>query len=150
MAEPSGAPRCPLRTATCTYCYKHTRLAYLNRAGRERATGTGPAQEQHAEQEMAMEDKKVVAFLERMAKRLSESGGSHSGRHRAAFIALRPLVEHALAQGYTMKATWAALREEKELAMSYETFRMHCWRAGIAVRPDATRLSEVLSRGFRH
>lgn len=150
MAEPSGAPRWPVRTAKCIACHKHPILAYLNRVEGSARPEPVPRKSNASEQEMAMEDKKVVAFLERMAKRLSESGASHSGRHRATFTALRPLIEHALAQGYTMKATWAALREEKELAMSYETFRMHCWRAGIPVRPDATRLSEVLPRGFRH
>jgi len=96
-------------------------------------------------------EEELAAFLQRIDKRLSEGpGGPHSGRHRAAFIALRPLIEGALASGFTMKATWAALREEKKLSMSYQTFRTHCSRAGIALRSDATPPSEVASRGFRH
>ena len=47
----------------------------------------------------------VRITLRHMIKR-----ASHSGRHRAAFTALRPLIEGALARGYTIKATWAALR----------------------------------------
>ena len=56
-------------------------------------------------------DSDSEAFLEYIGKRLSESPrASHSGKHRAAFTALRTLIEAALAQGYTMRATWSALR----------------------------------------
>ena len=115
-------------------------------------------------------EKEVAAFIERIGKRLSESpGASHSGRHRAAFVALRELIVGAIEQGYTMKAVWAALRDEKKLAMSYQTFRMHCRREGIGVgrqapapvRPvepehvEAAGLAPVhpggtASRAFRH
>lgn len=90
------------------------------------------------------EEKELAAFLARIGKRLSESSGApHSGRHRAAFVALRPLIEGALAHGYTMKVTWAALREEKKLSMSYQTFRMHCQRAGLGQHPlDAAPASQ--------
>ena len=72
------------------------------------------------------------AFLEYIGKRLSENPrASHSGKHRAAFTALQSLIEAALAQGYTMRATWFALREKKQLSMSYETFRAHCRRAAL-------------------
>lgn len=117
----------------------------------------------------------IDTFLERIGKRLRESpGASHSGKHRAAFTALRPLIEATLAEGYTMMATWSALREEKELSMSYETFRMHCRRAGIAqgvrtpapslhpgpesprpasaaaARPGTAGPGDTPQRGFRH
>jgi len=60
--------------------------------------------------------KDIDAFLEHIGKRLSEiPGASHSGKHRAAFTALRPLIEATLAQGYTMMATWDTLREAKQL-----------------------------------
>lgn len=95
-------------------------------------------------------ERELAAFLKRIGERLADSpGGSHSGRHRAAFIALRPLVEGALASGFTMKATWAALREEKKISMSYQTFRMHCWRAGIGGRSGAVSPPEEVPRG-RH
>lgn len=119
--------------------------------------------------------KEIDAFLARIGKRLSESPrASHSGKHRAAFTALRPLIEATLAQGYTMMATWDALRDEKELSMSYETFRTHCRRAGIgqavqtappamhprpeplpaagstAVRPAVAGPAGVTQPGFRH
>jgi Family of unknown function (DUF5338) len=73
----------------------------------------------------------IEAFLGHMAERASQNGASHSGMHRVAFTAVQPLVEGVLARGYTMKATWDALREQKKLSMSYETFRAHCRRAGI-------------------
>jgi hypothetical protein len=110
-----------------------------------------------------------------MRERLSDNrGSSHSGKHRAAFTALRPLIEGALAQGYTMKATWATLREEKKLSMSYQAFRIYCREAAIGrvaqnipsrsqtrsepLRPtDAlaagsgpTSPAEGTQRGFRH
>lgn len=119
--------------------------------------------------------KDIDAFLERIGKRLSERPrASHSGKHRAAFTALRPLIEATLAQGYTMMATWEALRDENELSMSYETFRTHCRRAGIgqdvpvaapamhsipspprptgaaAARPGTAAPAEATERGFRH
>jgi hypothetical protein len=50
---------------------------------------------------------------------------------------------------FTMKATWAALREEKKISMSYQTFRMHCWRAGIGARSRAISPPEEAPRG-RH
>lgn len=93
--------------------------------------------------------KELAAFLERIEKRMSESGTSHRGRHRVAFTALQPLTEHAVALGYTMKAVWAALRDENELSMTYETFRAYCRRAGIGARTAATNLAEEAPRGFR-
>jgi hypothetical protein len=77
----------------------------------------------------------VDAFVERMEQRLSEGArGSAGGRHRAAFIALRPLIEGALGRGYSMRATWAALVDDKRVSMSYQAFRLHCRRAGIGRR----------------
>lgn len=120
-------------------------------------------------------EKEVEAFVQRIGKRLNESPRApHGGRHRAAFIALQPFIEGALAHGYTMKTTWAALREEKKLSMSYQTFRTHCRRAGIgqpmqapapashprpeplrsasavAPRPGPTAPADGQQRGFRH
>jgi hypothetical protein len=80
---------------------------------------------------MATEEE-LDAFLKRIDERLRDSpGASHRGKHRTAFIALRPFIERALAHGHTFRATWAVLREERRLSMSYQTFRLHCRRAGI-------------------
>jgi hypothetical protein len=93
-------------------------------------------------------EKELAAFIERIGERVNNSPeGSHRGKHRAAFIALRPLIEGALAHGFTMKTTWAALREEKKVSMSYQTFRMHCWRAGLGARSDAISRPEEAPRG---
>lgn len=119
--------------------------------------------------------KDIDAFLERIGKRLSERPrASHSGKHRAAFTTLRPLIEATLAQGYTMMATWEALREENEVSMSYETFRTHCRRACMvqdvpaaapaihplassprpagagSARPGTAAPTDTTERGFRH
>jgi hypothetical protein len=82
-------------------------------------------------------EKELLAFVERVAKRASPRGS-----HRAVFVAVHPLVEHALAAGHTMKATWDALRAEGKVTMTYETFRAHCRQAGLgraAVRPSGDR-----------
>lgn len=121
-------------------------------------------------------DREIASFVGRMAKRLKDDpGASLSGKHRAAFNAARPLVEGALASGYTVKATWMCLHEEGKLAMTYETFRAYCRQAGLGRRsrradqprpsadahrdgraPAATHLTEPQvagsdrSLGFRH
>jgi len=120
--------------------------------------------------------KDIDAFLEHIGKRFGERpGASHSGKHRAAFTVLRPVIEATLARGFTMMAAWDTLREGKELSMSYETFRSHCRRAGIgqavqtpappathprpeppspagaaAARPSAAGPVDAAERGFRH
>jgi hypothetical protein len=97
---------------------------------------------------MKATEEKVAAFLEYMAKRMKERGGSLSEKHRVAFIALRPAIERGRTQGYTMKAIWAGLRDEGKLSMRYETFCAHCRRASIAARSGATNLPEAAHRGF--
>jgi Family of unknown function (DUF5338) len=117
----------------------------------------------------------IDAFLGRIRKRFGEKpGASHSGKHRAAFTVWRPVIEATLAEGFTMMAAWDMLREEKELSMSYETFRSHCRRAGIgqavqaaapathprpepprpagapAARPGTSGLSDAAERRFQH
>ena len=77
------------------------------------------------------EDKEITTFVERLERHLSQPKAPQTGRHRAAFIALRPLIDGALARGYTMKTVWAALLEDKKLSMTYQTFRTHCRQAGI-------------------
>ena len=83
-------------------------------------------------------DKEVAAFVERVVKRLSDAPHApQNGRHRVAFVALRPLVAGALASGCTIKAAWATLRDEEKLAMSYQTFRTYCRRAGLESKTEA-------------
>ena len=104
-------------------------------------------------------DSEVTAFREYMAKRLGESPtASRRGKHRVAFLALRPLIEDALVRGYTMKGTWAALREQGRLSMSYQAFRSHCRREGLAAStsaghaqgPAPTSAAREPQTGFRH
>lgn len=72
-------------------------------------------------------EKELQAFVERVAKQASRGRS-----HRATFVALRSLIEGALAAGYPMKTTWEALRAEGRLTMSYETFRAHCRKASLS------------------
>jgi hypothetical protein len=113
-------------------------------------------------------EKEVAAFVERIGKRLSETVRPQKReRNRTAFIALRPFIEGALASGYSIKTIWATLRDEQKLAMSYQTFRTYCRRAGVALKAEArgterprsgaapaqTRTSlpaDTAHRGFRH
>jgi hypothetical protein len=71
-------------------------------------------------------EKEMMAFVERVASRASQRNS-----YRATFVALRPLVEGALAAGYSMKTTWETLCAEGKLTMTYETFRVHCRKAGL-------------------
>lgn len=83
-------------------------------------------------------EKAVAAFVERIGQRVGESPRPRRReRNRAAFIALRPFIEGALASGYTVKTIWETLRDERKLAMSYQTFRTHCRRAGVALKSEA-------------
>lgn len=113
-------------------------------------------------------EKEVTAFVERIGKRVSESPRPRRReRNRAAFIALRQFIVGALASGYTIKTIWATLRDEKKLAMSYQTFRTHCRRAGVVLKSDAAgpelsrsgiapaqsrpaALADLAHREFRH
>jgi hypothetical protein len=77
-------------------------------------------------------DKEITAFVDRITKRQNDNPkASQRGRHRAAFIALRPAVEYALSRGHTLKAIWETLRDEHKASMTYETFRNYCRRAGL-------------------
>ena len=99
---------------------------------------------------MNTKEKEVAAFLERIDERLGDTGAWHSGKHRVAFTALRPFIDAALDRGYTMKATWETLREEKKLSMTYETFRAYCRRAAVGTRSGATSPLEEAPRVSRH
>ena len=91
-------------------------------------------------------EKEAIAFVKRVANRASQRSS-----YRATFVALRPLVEGALAAGYSMKTTWETLRAEGKLTMTYETFRVHCRKAGLAsgaqepapVRAPAEKLTQL-------
>jgi hypothetical protein len=112
-------------------------------------------------------DCEVTALAEYMDKRLGESrNGARRGKHRVAFLALRPVIEGVLARGYTMKGTWAALREQGRLSMSYQAFRNHCRSAALVTstsgaaaprlagptpaRPATVVQPESTERRFRH
>jgi hypothetical protein len=112
-----------------------------NEQERRRTQGIEPAtlQREDSDRTATMRtDKEVAAFVERVVKRLSDAPHApQNGRHRAAFVALRPLIAGALASGCTIKAAWATLRDEKKLAMTYQTFRTYCRRAGLASKAEA-------------
>jgi hypothetical protein len=77
-------------------------------------------------------DTEVAVFIARVGEHLKhQAKASLTSKHRAAFLALRPLVQAALASGYTMKSTWATLHADGKISMTYETFRLHCRRAGL-------------------
>lgn len=80
-------------------------------------------------------EKETIAFVERVARRTSQRNS-----YRATFVALRPLIEGALAAGYSMKTTWETLCAEGKVTMTYETFRVHCRKAGLSsTAPEAAR-----------
>jgi hypothetical protein len=113
-------------------------------------------------------EKEVASFVEQIGQDVSESPRPRKReRNRAAFITLRPYIEAALASGYAMKTIWGKLRDQKKVAMSYQTFRTHCRRAGVALNAEARRTelprsaqtpvqsrpavpADMAQRGFRH
>lgn len=87
-------------------------------------------------------EKETRAFVERVARRTSQRNS-----YRATFVALRPLIEGALAAGYSMKTTWETLRGEGKLTMTYETFRVHCRKAGLSgAAPEPMRARVVAEK----
>lgn len=93
-------------------------------------------------------DTEVASFIARVGEHLKhQTKASLTSKHRAAFLALRPLVEGALASGYTMKATWATLRADGRLSMTYETFRLHCRRARLERATRENRYGKQEARG---
>jgi Family of unknown function (DUF5338) len=76
--------------------------------------------------------KDANSFADRLAKRVEGAANvRRRGRHRVAFIALRPHIEVSLARGHTMKVIWEGLRDEGRVSMTYETFRTQCHRARV-------------------
>src|SRR5690242_17439553 len=61
-------------------------------------------------------DKEVAIFIARVGEHVKhQPKASLTSKHRAVFLALRPLVQGALASGYTMKAAWATLRTDGKI-----------------------------------
>ena len=86
--------------------------------------------------------KDVNSFVDGLAKRVEgDANARRRGRHRVAFIALRPHIEASLARGYAMKVIWEGLRDAGRISMTYETFRTQCHRArvleGVASPPPS-------------
>ena len=73
-------------------------------------------------------------FLDRLQELAAASCNTRSGRHRAAFLAVRELVETALGNGYAAKLIWRQLSNEGRIAMNYATFRGHCRAQGLTRR----------------
>ena len=82
--------------------------------------------------EVAMPQKEE--FLDRLQELAAASCNTRSGRHRAAFLAVRELVETALGNGYAAKLIWQQLSNEGRIAMNYATFRGHCRAQGLTRR----------------
>lgn len=96
-------------------------------------------------------DKVVEAFMEHIRKRFNESLRAHmAAGTAAALLHARAAQSRALAHGYTMKVTCAALREETKLSMSYQTFRKLCRRGGSGNLCGAQRRLRIRDRGRRH
>jgi hypothetical protein len=79
--------------------------------------------------------KRQKEFLNGLKEQANASGGSRSGTHRVAFLAVRDLVEPALVAGYPMKSIWRRLSAEGRVSMNYATFRRHCRTLDLARRP---------------
>lgn len=69
-----------------------------------------------------MTDTPPKPFVERLRERASQSKVGAGGRNRAAFLAVKPDVEAALADGWPVSQIWDALVAEKRIDFSYVWF----------------------------
>ena len=69
-----------------------------------------------------MTDTTPKPFVERLRERASQSKVGAGGRNRAAFLAVKPDVEAALADGWPVSQIWDALVAEKRIDFSYVWF----------------------------
>lgn len=69
-----------------------------------------------------MTDTPSKPFVERLRERASQSKVGAGGRNRAAFLAVKPDVEAALADGWPVSQIWDALVAEKRIDFSYVWF----------------------------
>ena len=75
--------------------------------------------------------KRRQRFIDELAEEADGDSATRSGKHCAAFLAIRDLVELGLESGYPMKQVWKRLSTRGEISMAYSTFRTHCKRAGL-------------------
>ncbi|WP_028389310.1 TraK family protein [Legionella fairfieldensis] len=85
----------------------------------------------------------------RIAERVAKKKVSRNAKNRAAFLALRPDIIQALADGWPVKSIWETLHEEEKITFSYQAFRGYVNRL-ILTANASTELtneqSELLSK----
>lgn len=59
---------------------------------------------------------------ERIAAKLTQKKSSDKSVNKAAFLALKPDIQSALADGWSIKLVWEILVEEGKISFSYKTF----------------------------
>jgi len=62
------------------------------------------------------------SLSDRIAFRASTKNPSQAGKNRAAFLAVRDDVRHAMSDGWPVKLIWETLREEGKITFSYDAF----------------------------
>lgn len=81
------------------------------------------------------------SLAERLQQRALQQAPIRGRASRAAFRALRPQIEEALAAGHRMVAIWELLHEEGKFSATYSTFRRYCAEAkitpGMVRKPEA-------------
>ena len=65
------------------------------------------------------------SLSQRIADRMSKKPASAGGQNRAAFLALKPDIEDALADRWPVKNIWETLYAEGKIRFSYQSFRKY-------------------------
>lgn len=65
------------------------------------------------------------SLSQRIADRMSKKPAKAGGQNRAAFLALKPDIEEALADRWPVKSIWETLYAEGKIRFSYQAFRRY-------------------------
>ena len=82
----------------------------------------------------------------RIAERARGQVPDQKGKNRAAFLAHRDDIRHALNDGWAVKVIWATLKDEGKIAFSYQAFTGYVKRLippKTAVQPKHTTSSSA-------
>ncbi|HHS8316200.1 TPA: TraK family protein [Legionella pneumophila] len=74
----------------------------------------------------------------RIAERASTKTPSRNAKNRAAFLAQKPDITHAMEDGWPIKSIWETLHAEGKINFSYQAFRGYVNRLILSSRMSAT------------
>jgi hypothetical protein len=81
----------------------------------------------------------------RIAERAARGTPCRNAKNRAAFLAVRDDVKHAIDDGWPVNTIWQTLHEEKKIAFSYQAFRIYVNRL-IRLETERSRVARKEGR----